>query len=171
MGRNQCIAIPHRVDAYQKWWLDNSNRVPSAPVPSCPHPEILKNVQTPPQVNTLSFTQIYRVKGNRKVEGVGTLKRNAHDVIDNLADGSRPFKRCRAELPKSKMHWMKNLDHMVVGELSRQRRPSGGSQVSNEQQKKKVHKWRMLHTALVPSVSDSIPHAVDPEELLGSGFE
>ena len=171
-GRNQCIvAIPHRVDAYQKWWLDNGTRVPSAPVPSCPHPGILKNVQTPLQVNTLSFTQIYRaVKGNRMVAGVGMSKRNADDV-ENLVDGSRPFKRHRAELSKSKMHWMKNLDHMVMGEFSRQRRRGGGSQVSKEQRKIKVHKWRMLHTALVPSVSDPVPHAVDPEELLGSGFE
>ena len=172
VGRNQCIAIPHRVDAYQKWWLDDStSRVPSeAPVPSCPHPGILKNVQTPPQVNTLSFSQIYRVKDNRMVVGVGMSKRDANDV-DNLADDSRPFKRRRAELPKSKMHWMKNLDHMVMGEFSRQRRRGGGSQVSKEQRKKKVHKWRMLHTALVPSVSDPVPHAVDPEELLGSGYE
>jgi len=128
--------IPHRVDAYQKWWLDNgTSRVPSeAPVP---HPRILKNVQTPPQVNTLSFSQIYRVKGNRMVEGVGMSKRNADDVVDNLADGSRPFKRRCAELPKSKMHWMKNLDHMVMGEFSRQRRRGGGSQVSKEQRKKR----------------------------------
>ena len=123
VGRNQCIAIPHRVDAYQKWWLDDSTRVPSeAPVPSCFHPGILKNVQTPPQVNTLSFSQ---------VAGVGMSNRNADDVDNLTGDGSRPFKRRRAELPKSKMHWVKNLDHLVMGEFSRQRRRGGGSQRSS----------------------------------------
>jgi len=97
----QIIAIPLGCAADKIWFYHNHVPAPdSSSIPSHPSKGMLKMTQHLPEVNLLSFAQIYCDKGNNLMEHLFMSKRDTDD-LDNCLDHLRPpVKRRRLVVEK-----------------------------------------------------------------------